>query len=119
MLHCTSIDGLPDLKHDGNTVFSCTLQASPYDMMFEKGAPSTEYRLAQMKAMGEHGYPLRVRIDPMVFLPEWAKHYSDLVTKIFATIKLERITLGVPRFEAPTKTLVKKGSFVFNVEFCF
>jgi spore photoproduct lyase len=103
-----SIDGLSGLKHGGNTIFSCTLQASPYDMMFEKGAPSTEYRLAKMKVMGEHGYPLRVRINPIVFLPGWVKHYSDLVAKIFATIEPERITLGVPRFEAPTKTLVKK-----------
>jgi len=103
-----SIDGLPDLKHGGNTIFSCTLQASPYDIIFEKGAPHTEYRLAKMKVMGDHGYPLRVRIDPIVFLPGWAKHYSTLITKIFVTIKPERITLGVPRFEAPTKALIKR-----------
>jgi spore photoproduct lyase len=102
------IAGLIELSHQGHTIFSCSLQASPYDQVFEKGAPSTECRLAKMKVMGEHGYPLRVRIDPMVLMPGWSGHYSSLVKKIFNTISPERITLGVPRFEPPTKALVKK-----------
>lgn len=44
------------------------------------------------------GYPVRLRLDPIVPFPGWKDAYA-LIKDIFAKIFLERITIGTLRFE--------------------
>jgi len=65
---------------------------------FEK-APTPRDRLEAAKLVQEYGYVLRLRIDPMVPVEGWEKHYTSLIDLIFSKYELkpERITLGVLR----------------------
>ncbi|MGQ9818252.1 MAG: hypothetical protein ACUVQ3_09965, partial [bacterium] len=51
-------------------------------------------RIEAAKKVFEKGYEVRVRIDPMVPIENWQKHYGQLLEVIFSNFTPERITLG-------------------------
>ncbi len=51
-------------------------------------------RLEAAKKLYEKDFEIRVRIDPMVPIANWEKHYLYLIDLIFEKIIPERITLG-------------------------
>jgi spore photoproduct lyase len=66
---------------------------------FEIGAPSFDQRLEAAWKVQRAGYPLRLRLDPIVPFDGWQKAYAGTVEKIFQKVAPERITLGTLRFE--------------------
>ena len=66
---------------------------------FETGAPPFERRLNAAHRVQEAGYPLRVRLDPIVPLNGWQEAYAETIEAIFEKVRPERITLGTLRFE--------------------
>lgn len=66
---------------------------------YEIGAPSFDRRLEAAWKVQQAGYPVRVRLDPIVPFEGWEKAYAGTVQRIFARISPERITLGTLRFE--------------------
>jgi hypothetical protein len=67
--------------------------------MFETGAPPFRRRLIAAEKVQRAGYPLRIRLDPIVPLDGWQEGYANTVKNIFDVIQPERITLGTLRFE--------------------
>jgi spore photoproduct lyase len=51
-------------------------------------------RLEAAQKLYENSFDIRVRIDPMVPIENWEKHYIELIDLIFARFIPERITLG-------------------------
>ena len=45
------------------------------------------------------GYPVRVRLDPIVPVEGWREEYIETIRSIFEVLTPERITLGTLRFE--------------------
>jgi len=86
------------LKLDGQktTVMSFSLNALPVAKRWEK-APSPLLRIEAAKKVWEAGYETRIRIDPIVPVENWKKHYLELVDLIFENLTPERITLGTLR----------------------
>jgi spore photoproduct lyase len=66
---------------------------------FEIGAPDFERRLEAAYQVQHAGYPLRIRLDPIVPFDGWKNAYSETVKRIFQRILPERLTLGTLRFE--------------------
>ena len=66
---------------------------------FEIGAPPFERRLSAAVKVQKAGYPLRIRLDPIVPFEGWRDAYSETIKQIFSKITPERITLGTLRFE--------------------
>lgn len=66
---------------------------------FEIGAPGFDQRLEAAYKVQHAGYPLRIRLDPIVPFTGWAAAYADTVAKIFEKLSPKRITLGTLRFE--------------------
>ncbi|MCP6756883.1 hypothetical protein NL533_35175, partial [Klebsiella pneumoniae] len=66
---------------------------------YEIGAPNFERRLEAAYKVQQAGYPVRIRIDPVVPFDGWQSAYADTVARIFQKITPDRITLGTLRFE--------------------
>jgi len=68
----------------------------------EHRTPSPEARLTAAKELQDHGYEIRLRIDPVIWYSTWKRDYLELVQKIFSYIKPVRVTIGEYR---PSKGL--------------
>lgn len=82
---------LPSAKQ---AVFSFSLNSLPAAEKWEKRAPSPVKRLDAAKKLYDRGYSVRVRVDPIVPIKNWEKHYEELIDNIFDRFVPERITLG-------------------------
>ncbi|WP_407641563.1 spore photoproduct lyase family protein [Desulfobacula phenolica] len=63
------------------------------------GAPTFERRLNAAVKVQEAGYPIRIRLDPIVPIDDWEKAYAKTIKSIFDKVSPERMTLGTLRFE--------------------
>ena len=92
-----------------NTVVSWSLNSDEFARKYELKAPSPQGRLTAAQRCQNAGYRIRLRIDPLLFLPNWESGYEKLVRDIFETYQLrpEIITLGSLRFEAGLRSLAK------------
>ena len=92
------VDSLLGLEHANHTVVSWSLNPQPVIERYEAGAASLEARLKAAHRVASEGYPIRFRIDPGILIPDWRKHYADLVDVIFNHgLQPENITLGMLR----------------------
>jgi len=94
-----NIDYILDLPHRGYTTIAWSLNEPSVSRIFEIGAPTFERRLKAARKVQDVGYPVRIRIDPVVPIPDWENAYAEMIKKIFETINPERITIGTLRFE--------------------
>lgn len=89
----TNINNLLGIKHHKQTIISFSLNALPVAERWEKAPPVLE-RIKAAKCLWEAGYEVRIRIDPIVPIDDWKKHYLELLRLIFDNLIPERITLG-------------------------
>lgn len=100
----------PDWRN--NAVLSWSLNAVPVAERWEKLASPVMERIQAAKKVFDAGYEVRLRIDPMVPIEGWHKHYSWLVDEVFSKLFPERITLGSLRGLASTRNVVKDRSWL-------
>jgi spore photoproduct lyase len=89
-----NIKHLLEINPHNQAIISFSLNASNVAARWEKGAPPIERRIEAGKKLSEAGYEVRIRIDPMVPIDNWANHYKTLVDNIFNNYIPSRITLG-------------------------
>jgi spore photoproduct lyase len=94
-----NVDPILGLPHNGHTILGWSMNAPAISRMFEIGAPSFERRLAAARRAQQAGYPIRIRLDPIVPVSGWERIYADAIERIFTEIVPQRITLGTLRFE--------------------
>ncbi len=94
-----NVDSILDLDHNGHTIIAWSMNNEAVSRKFEIGAPGFEQRLEAAYKVQQKGYPLRIRLDPIVPFDGWEEAYGDTVKRIFERISPERITLGTLRFE--------------------
>ncbi len=87
------VKNLLEIEPHKQVVMSFSLNAIPVADQWEK-APKVTKRLIAAQLLQKAGYEVRIRIDPMVPIENWEKHYSGLVDLIFEKLIPERITLG-------------------------
>ena len=95
----TNVEPILKLKHNKHTVLAWSINATIVSNWFELGAPKPLERLHAAKLAQKAGYPIRIRLDPIIPVPNWQQYYSGIIKSIFEEIKPERITLGTLRFE--------------------
>ena len=88
------IEHLLDINGQRQAVVSFSLNADEVAKRFEKGAPAVADRIEAASELSRAGYEVRIRIDPMVPVPNWRYQYLRLVDDIFAKFIPSRITLG-------------------------
>ena len=83
-----------EIPASSQAIMSFSLNAEDIAEKWEKKAPSVKARVKAAQKLHQHGYEVRIRIDPMVPVTDWRKHYVDLIDKIFSGFIPDRITLG-------------------------
>ncbi len=94
-----NVESILRLQHNGHTFVCWSINASEISATFEIGAPSFDRRLTAAGHVQEAGYPLRIRLDPIVPVHNWKKIYGDTIKRIFNKVTPQRITIGTLRFE--------------------
>ena len=88
-----NIKNLLELQSHNQVIMSFSLNAIPVANRWEK-APNVMKRLEAAEELYKRGFEVRIRIDPMVPIDVWEKHYLYLIDLIFERFIPERITLG-------------------------
>jgi spore photoproduct lyase len=89
----SNVKNLLDINPHSQAVISFSLNALPVAKRWEK-APTVAKRVEAAAKVYEAGYEVRLRIDPMVPINNWRKHYSELLDRVFDRFTPERITFG-------------------------
>jgi spore photoproduct lyase len=89
-----NIKHLLEADTHSQVIISFSLNADVVAERWENGAPSVSRRLEAGRKLDEIGYEIRVRIDPMVPVPDWERQYMNLIDQILANFRPCRITLG-------------------------
>lgn len=89
----SNIKNLLELESHNQVIMSFSLNAIPVADRWEK-APKIMKRIEAAQKLYDKGFEVRIRIDPMVPVEDWKRHYLHLVDFIFERFIPERITLG-------------------------
>jgi len=89
-----NIGNLLEINPHDQVIVSFSLNADEAATRWERGAPSVERRIAAARKLSRAGYEIRIRLDPMVPIPDWDKQYASLIDRIFGSFTPSRITLG-------------------------
>ena len=95
-------------------VFTWSVNAEEVSRRWESGAPSTEKRLEAAQKMKEAGWPVRIRLDPMVPFAGWQRGYSEIIEKLNA-LEPEMITVGALRASNTLKAHARRNSRDFSI----
>ena len=93
------VDDILNLPHNNRTTIAWSMNNESVSRKFEIGAPPFERRLDAAVKVQKAGYPVRIRLDPIVPFEGWRKAYSETIKQIFSNIFPDRVTLGTLRFE--------------------
>jgi len=96
-----NVDDILNLHHNGHTIIAFSINNEAVSQKYEIGAPPFEKRLEAAHKVQKAGYPLRLRLDPIVPFNGWKNAYANTIKRIFEVVRPERMTLGTLRFEIP------------------
>ena len=107
-----NIDGILKSQSQNILISSFSINAFDVSDKWEKGAPSSEMRIKTAKKLYDEGYPVRVRVDPIVPIKGWHSKYIELIDYLFDNFTPELITLGSLRGLQSTINNSKDKSWV-------
>ncbi len=86
------VDSLLTLPHHGHTRARFSLNADIIARRLEGGTASLDARLQALRKLalpveqGGGGYPVGIVLAPLMPIPDWQTHYTDLLDRIAATL---------------------------------
>jgi len=89
-----NIKHLLQINPYNQAIISFSLNADEVARKWERGAPSVERRIEAGRKLSQADYEVRIRVDPIVAIPDWETHYANLIDQIFTYFTPSRITLG-------------------------
>jgi spore photoproduct lyase len=92
-----NIEGLLRVLPNSQTVVSWSLNTQRMIGRFEIGTASLEERIEAARRCQEHGYRIRLRIDPGILYEGWESDYTELIRRSLAVLEPENVTLGMLR----------------------
>ena len=112
----TNIKHLLEKPASSQAIMGFSLNAEGIAKRWEKKTPPVKARIEAAQKLYQHGYEIRIRIDPMVPVNDWKKHYVDLIDLIFSDFIPDRITLGSLRGLQSTINGTKDKSWVKHLK---
>jgi len=97
-----------DLDHRSHTVLCWSLNPAAVRRDYEVITPPIEDRIQAMKRCAQAGYPIRVMLMPIIPIPDWRRHYDDLLEQLLTEVKLDRLTLGGICSYAPAMRIMER-----------
>ncbi len=92
-----TVDNLLAMEPSKQVIVSFSINASRVSGMYEKASPPPEERLEAARRAKEHGYEVRLRLDPMIPVEGWETHYADIIEKM-NRVDPSIVTLGSLRY---------------------
>jgi spore photoproduct lyase len=92
-----NIEGLLRVAPNAQTVVSWSLNPQRVIDRYEIGTADLEERINAARRSQEHGYRIRLRIDPGILYDGWQSEYAELVQQSLTVLEPENITLGMLR----------------------
>ncbi len=89
-----NIKNLLEINPHNQVIVSFSLNADEVARRWERGAPPVDRRIEAGRKLSQADYEVRIRIDPMVPVPDWKTHYTNLIDQVFTSFVPARITLG-------------------------
>ena len=89
----SSVDFLLDLDHRGHTIVSWSLSCDTASRLVDRRTPAMHERIAAMEKVQSAGYPVRVRLSPIVPVRNWQAAYAALFDALFARVRPDVVTL--------------------------
>ncbi|MCB1156299.1 MAG: hypothetical protein H7A25_03500 [Leptospiraceae bacterium] len=83
-----------------NVIMAWTLSPQEVIRNIEKRTPSLKKRLESIRQAVETGWKVRLCFDPVIYVPDWKKIYSEMIIETLSTLpsdKLVDVSLGVFR----------------------
>ena len=111
-----NVEPLIGLAHHGKTRFRCSLNADIVAKRLEGGTPPVQSRIAALrkmalpKALGGGGYPIGIVLAPIIPVPDWEAHYSQLFNDIQMHLNFETdltFELITHRFTAGSRDILQ------------
>ncbi len=95
----TNTENLKLVDPHDNVIYYTTVGTSSYS----KGVPNYKERIKAAKELQDHGYRIRISLDPIIQYPDTVKQYKPILDEIKNVMDInrpsfERITLGMLRF---------------------
>lgn len=91
-----------------NVIYAFTLSPQAVVERFEHDTPSLTERIACAAKAAEAGFSVRLCFDPMIYVPNWQEHYTDMLHQVFDFIDVQKLTdVSVGSFRIPKDYLKK------------
>ncbi len=94
-LECRTKCGRQDLWQrftpQKNVIFAFTISPEAIRIAHEKQTSSLKSRLDTAKLAMDAGFMVRLCFDPMIYIPDWKKHYGEMVDQVGAAIAWTRL----------------------------
>lgn len=84
-----------------NLITSFSLSSDLHTRIYDLKTPSLKHRLEALRELSEQGYSVAIHLDPIIYHPEFKKHYHELIDQLDSMKIIDRlqyISLGVVRF---------------------
>jgi spore photoproduct lyase len=104
-----NVESILPLSHAGRTIASWTLTPQKIAEGYEGGAATIEERLGAASRCADAGYPIGLRLDPMIHYDGWQEGYRTLVEQISGSLSLSQIhsiVLGAFRFPSRLREIM-------------
>lgn len=88
---CVSQTYFKNVRPVSNVIYAFTLSPQAVIEAYEHYTPSLQKRIFCIKEVIQAGCPVRLCFDPMIYLPEWEKHYGDMLTQVCTGIDWNKI----------------------------
>lgn len=92
------VDFLLDYAHKGHTVCCWSLGGETQCRVVEPRTASMEERITAARKCEQAGYPVRIRLSPMVPVVGWEREITHMLERMFEEITPEVITVEPLRF---------------------
>jgi spore photoproduct lyase len=105
------VENLMGLPHHGRTIVSWTFNTDGIARRIEHQTASLRQRLAAARRVQEHGYWVGIRLDPIVWYPDWRDGYRRMIADIFSALDarlISDVSLGMFRATPGLKHVIQQ-----------
>jgi len=92
------VDFLLDYDHRGRTLCCWSLSAETQSRRLEAGSAPMERRIEAMRRCQEAGYPVRVRLSPIIPVRDWRRENRRMIRLLFDRVRPDLVTMEPLRF---------------------
>lgn len=92
------VDYFLDYDHRGHTVCCWSLSGQTQSAAFESGSAPMQARIDSMRKCREAGYPVRVRLSPIVPVRNWREENREMLECLFCAVQPDVVTIETIRF---------------------